>query len=577
MKQGGGKSRVTHNKKEYTFEIKEEISLPAKTLNVEDYVVKLKEFDSVYHNEELIIHGQLIESVIYQLEGGTKEAKVEKPNFKYFLPLSEQSSQLEYKLNLDIEQIQYKFKSTAYQKQTLVSNIKLKLIITVFPPLNSLDSLASNIYKNLETKKLILNKFLAEKETNLLIKQKLKLAANIERIFECKANLKKVKVEKIEEEVMITGQIIYQVLALNNQGQVKHYEIIEPFRETTYFKKTNPGAQLLAQNQISDLEFVKLEDTLEVMLVVNAVLTAYQEVEMSIYTNSTGQRGEQIKVKQEINNLHEEWMLTDELILDISYKELIEMKGQVVNVEVELISNKIIVSGELSYELYYIDLHGQEKNKNFNLNFNKLLKCQGTREGLEFKYQLKVKELQPELKQGRLILKTFLKLVGNLREEVLTKVVTEQNGIISQSVLDSFLVERVLKVDKLELLLPYELYLGRYAKQVQDIDIKIINPEGKLLTGSLLYSCQLKSIINFIDYNDIEQEITKIENINELLPTEINIKEANLDISPQIKYIDYELSNAGEKLLLKVVLKCPYKILERVRLPILTKKVSVAD
>ncbi|SJZ74820.1 DUF3794 domain-containing protein [Selenihalanaerobacter shriftii] len=583
MKQGGKIDNVTHTKREYTFQITEEINLPESLLQVQDFVIKLKKFNSMCCQDKLLIEGELTEKVIYQSKANAKETKIEKPTFKYFLDISNLSLDLDYKLDLEIKQFKYKLKDNNDKEQILAADIEfeLKLIIFELEPsslkvknINSLDASSIKQSNYLKARRLILNKVLAEEVAKILIRQELDLRDEVEKVFDLNTKLINVNGEAINKKVLISGIICYQVLALTKRGEVKYLEVNKSFKETISFKNIGLDAELQIQSKVKDLEFAEENGKLKLVMVIQVSITALQAVEVSLYINPTGQYGELIKAKEEINNLEEEWMLEEELGMTEPYQKLIEIKGEVTASKTELVTDKIIISGQLLYELFYIDQNGQEKIKTFNSNFYKLLNLKGAKKGLELDYQLSVSDLQANLTKGELYIKVFLKFIGGLNRELIIQAVTNQYKGLKQSTWDYFLVDRVLKVDHEEVLVPSENYLTRYAKQIKEVKIQILKSKSKLLADSFLFSCKLKYFINFIDQNNVEQEITSIEDVYQLFTTKINNKEANIELASKLKYIDYELNDSGEKLILKTVLDCNYKILERVQLPILVKKIN---
>lgn len=556
-------------KKEYNFQLKEEIELPQESIEVEDFLIKLKEFDSTYRCEKLLIEGELMESVIYVTTKGDRQAQVEKINFRHFLSITDSNISQDCKFDLDISQIKYKFKENLQKR--LIATMDFKLIVWTMQFNSTKNSLQPT---NLKTRKLILDKFLTRKKFGVLVEQKLNLTGQFQKVFDLNSKLINFKSKKMKDKILFKGLIEHEVLALNQEGEVKHLEFKREIEETAHFSQISPEVELIVKGEIKDLEFIKLAKQLKVMMVIQAVVTAYQEVVVSVYTDASGQKGKLIKAKQARNNLQEKWMIENEFELTMTYRDLIEIKGRVVTVQTELIDNKVIVSGQLVYDLYYIDQQGKEKRERFNSNFHKLLPCSSAKADLLLDYELQINQLQSELKENQLNIKVILVFKGRLEEELITQVITKEFEYLQQSSLENFLVKKVLEIGQEKFLVPFEFYLARYAKLIKEVKIEFVNTKSKLLNESFLFSCQLKIIINFIDKKDTEQEIIKTKNIYKLFTIQVELDSASLQLIPKVKHIESELNDSGEKLSLKGVLCLDYQILARSKLSILTKMIS---
>jgi hypothetical protein len=568
------------NKKEYNFSLAEKIDLPGEINQIEDLLVKVKKIDSKFHREKLSINGELIESVIYLTGVGSKEAKVERVNFKHFLADDELDLDQNYKVELDIEQIQYKLKDTDKDEKALIIKIEFQLILLIIDSSGLLFHSASSYppsFKNVEVKRLILKKFLSSEEDEILIKEEWDLISEAVRVFDLRAKLIEIRSKKVKTQILIKGLILYEILLLTDAGDIKYVEFKKPFKENGNFREVKFDVELMTNSKIKELEFIESRGKVRIISVVQVSITTYQEVEVSLYTNPTRQGNELIKAKQEVNCLQEEWLEKDKLKVDLDYQELIELKGRVTDIKEELIADKVILSGKFIYELYYIDKQGKKKRKEFNSNFHRLLLFTGSNNELKLDYQLQITDLQSSLKDKQLKIKTFLKFVGRLDRELLVCPLTRQSNLLENGVLNYFLVERILEIDQEKFLFSYEIYLKRYAEQIQKVGIEIIDFNSKLLNEVFLFSCQLKYFISFIDKNDIEEEVTELRNVYQIFSIKNVNEEVNLDLTPEIEYIDYDLIASGEKLFSKAVINLQYQIAEDVKIPILVKNISEQD
>ncbi|MCK8824981.1 hypothetical protein [Fuchsiella alkaliacetigena] len=423
----------------------------------------------------------------------------------------------------------------------------------------------------LQSRKLILNRFTGSKEVNFLIKAKLNLDIEVEKVVDLEIKILDLKEEIIQEQLLITASVIYRFSVLKQSGKLKYLEERGEFQKSVYLSDLSIDTEILNQLQIKGWDFINGKNLL-LLTVFVANLTLYRPEEVTVYT---AQQGKLIKTKERLKTLNKSWLIEDCFTLGIIYRQLVELHSRVVKSKVKIIADQAIVSGQLSFELYYIDQNGQEKRLNLKSQFNKLLSLSSV-EGANtnFEYRLEVIEIKAMLKNDKLILRPLLKIVSSLQRQLLVKVATKQKESLKKLKLDCFLVDRVLINNQQKLLLINEMYLTRYAKQIQELRVKIDSYDQQLLASAFLLECRLKYTIQFIDQQGTVQQMNKEQITEQLISLKNKKRElegSKLNLSIKVSPLDFELSHSGEEIVAKTALEVRYCLFKKERVTLLIK------
>lgn len=355
--------------------------------------------------------------------------------------------------------------------------------------------------------------------------------------------------EIIEDRVIVEGRVHNQILYITEEDLVRYHQKEVEFSTLLDMPGVKSGMDVRINAVIKGDNTELLEEGSLIrqkgLLDIHVLVEKREELFVELGSK------EPVVVDRIVGENNNQTIIEGLLELEIPAFKIIDTEAQLEDISIKLLTDKIIVEGNIKEEIYFIDQKGIECYCKKKLSFTQVIDLIGVRPGMDINLDSEIEDIEYNLSDDGIELsqRIVIDSLAKVTDKVEINLKFDSEG---QEVRLSKLINKTKKEILEEVFIPLDIP----AVKIKSINVEVIDIESELMTDIVILTGRLKQNIYFIGEDNIErhqQEITSIDMFLELpgvSPTGVDV-----DVEPRIQFVKPILASDGEKLKEKIVLK----------------------
>src|SRR5690554_310275 len=323
-----------------------------------------------------------------------------------------------------------------------------------------------------------------------------RLPAPAVKIRNITGEIRDITTEIIPDKVIIQGILHKQVFFVGTDGVIRHFAEDIPF--STFIEV--PGAELGMNVQVhpvvEKILFRLAEDGRSVFQKI--IIEVFIKVTQFIQTGLELGEGPLLLLPTVTGEATKQHLLENIVILDIPAEKVDEIRGELRDLQVEVIPDKVIVQGLVHKQIFFVDQGNLARHQEEEVPFSLFLDIPGAEPGMEVQVHPVIEKiffelLSPEEVREKVIIEVFVKVTEMIQERFRTG-----DGPL-------FKVEQVIGEGQEQLLKESVLELEHPAIKVREIVGEVRNVSAQVIPDKVIIQGILHKQIFFISTDNIER------------------------------------------------------------------------
>ncbi len=381
----------------------------------------------------------------------------------------------------------------------------------------------------------------------------------------------KIKVEVIEDKVIIEGELVNQVYYVGDDGIV-YGETLAPqkFTEFVHMDGISPGnhAQVTVRSEDVNFEIIEKESKrrdeeeagaahhkIGTDVKQTAILEIYVKVtdtmKVEVVTDIIGPKIQPFKELVKVQNVVGEGSVQTSVISDVDFetpvKKIVTVDSAFTGINPRVIDDKVVIEGNLHKQIYYIDaVTGAVKEKSVDDSFTQFVDITGARPGMNVQVHPRVEFIDHVIDNNdrttakqTAVIDLFIKVTESVQMEV----VVGADGI--DVLTELFKVENVVGEDADQLTVTADVEFPHPVKKISNIVSNVNINEAKPIEDKVIIKGDLEKHVFYVDQKtSVLREMTiDGENFTHFIHIPGVTPGMNLNVTPRVEYVNIDMSN----------------------------------
>ncbi len=369
-----------------------------------------------------------------------------------------------------------------------------------------------------------------------------------------------VTTEVIQDKVILQGIIHKQVFFVGEDEVVHHQSEDIPFSTFLEIPGAEPGMEVQVDFETPHVEAQLIDEgqILHQKIVFEVFIKVTQIEQIFVETGE----GPVFLIDRVTGENQVQELIESELELDPPAIKISEIEASIVDLETEVINDKVIVQGVIHKQVFFVGEDNLEHHQSEDLPFSSFVDIPGAQPGMHVQVSPVIEHIKAELAAGGelLLQEIVLELFVKVTESVQVQLVLGEDSLLKLPQVVGENVIQTLKESTFELPQP--------AIKIREIDTFVQELEAVVIENKVILQGIIQKQIFFIDEDNVERHQ------EEILPFSLFIDipgaEPGMEavVFPTIEHVKAELNEAGTLLHQKIVLEFLVKVTETVQVTV---------
>lgn len=375
------------------------------------------------------------------------------------------------------------------------------------------------------------------------------IKATVEAVHEAVLPLRAIKVrnvtgeirnivtEIIPNKVIVQGVVHEQLFFVGTDNLVHHLADDIHFSTFLDIPGAQPGmnAQVLAR--IEDI-ITELADNGQ-SIIKKIIIEVFVKVTETVQVNLAIGDGPTLLLKEVIGENTAQTLIEADVALEYPAIKVDEITGDIRNLEVEVIKDKVIIQGILHKQIFFVDTNNLERHQMEELPFSLFVDVPGAVPGMDVQIQSRIEAIffnliSETILRQKAVLEFFVKVTENVRQQVVVG-----NGPL-------FKVEEFVGENTVQDLSETTITLPVAAVKVREIVAQLRNLVTHVIHDKVIVQGIIHKQIFFISTENIERHLAEDIPFSLFLDIPGAVPGDNVHIKPIIEAIFFDLISPTE-------------------------------
>jgi|GEM_PF-206633 len=323
-----------------------------------------------------------------------------------------------------------------------------------------------------------------------------RLPAAAVKIRNITGEIRDVTAEIIPDKVIIQGVIHKQVFFVGVDGVIRHFAEDIPFSTFIDVPGAEPGMNVQVHPIIEKILFRLAADGRSVLQKI--ILEIFVKVTEFVQVGLEINEGPLLLLPSVVGEASKQHLVEEIVELDPPAEKVDEIRGELRDLQVEIIPDKVIIQGIIHKQIFFVDRNNLARHQEEEVPFSMFLDLPGAEPGMDVQVHPVIEKIifelvsPVELRQ-KVIIEVFVKVTEKIQERVRTG-----DGPL-------FKVEQVIGEGQEQLLKESVIELERPAIKVREIVGEVRNVSAQVIPDKVIIQGILHKQIFFITRDNIER------------------------------------------------------------------------
>lgn len=323
-----------------------------------------------------------------------------------------------------------------------------------------------------------------------------RLPAPAVKIRNITGEIRDITTEIIPDKVIIQGILHKQVFFVGTDGVIRHFSENIPFSTFIEIPGAEPGMNVQVHPVVEKILFRLADNGRSVIQKI--ILEIFIKVTQFIQTGLELGEGPLLLLPAVTGEATKQHLVENIVKLDTPAEKVDEIRGELRDLQVEVIPDKVIVQGIVHKQIFFVDRRNLARHQEEEIPFSLFLDVPGAEPGMEVQVHPVIEKiffelLSPDEVREKVIIEVFVKVTEVIQERVQTG-----DGPL-------FKVEQVIGEGQEQLLKESLVELDRPAIKVREIVGDVRNVSAQVIPDKVIIQGILHKQIFFIGTDNIER------------------------------------------------------------------------
>ena len=323
-----------------------------------------------------------------------------------------------------------------------------------------------------------------------------RLPAAAVKIRNITGEIRDITAEIIPDKVIIQGTIHKQVFFVGTDGVIRHFAEDIPFSTFIDLPGAEPGMNVQVHPVIEKILFRLAADGRSVLQKI--ILEIFVKVTEFVQVGLEINEGPLLLLPSVVGEATKQHLIEETVELDPPAEKVDEIRGELRDLQVEIIPDKVIVQGIIHKQIFFVDRNNLARHQEEEVPFSMFLDLPGAEPGMDVQVHPVIEKIFFELVspvelQQKVIIEVFIKVTEKIQERVRTG-----EGPL-------FKVEQVIGEGQEQLLKESVIELERPAIKIREIVGEVRNISAQVIPDKVIIQGILHKQIFFITTDNVER------------------------------------------------------------------------
>lgn len=323
-----------------------------------------------------------------------------------------------------------------------------------------------------------------------------RLPAPAVKILNITGEIRDVTAEIIPDKVIIQGIIHKQVFFVGTDGVIRHFAENIPFSTFIDVPGAEPGMNVQVHPVIEKILFRLAADGRSVQQ--RIILEIFVKVTEFVQVGLEIGEGPLLLLPSVVGEATKQHLIEETVELDTPAEKVDEIRGELRDLQVEIIPDKVIVQGIIHKQIFFVDRNNLARHQEEEVPFSMFLDLPGAEPGMDVQVHPVIEKILFELVSPvelvqKVIIEVFVKVTEKIQERIRTG-----DGPL-------FKVEQVIGEGQEQLLKESVFELDRPAIKVREIVGEVRNVCAQVIPDKVIIQGILHKQIFFITTDNVER------------------------------------------------------------------------
>lgn len=377
--------------------------------------------------------------------------------------------------------------------------------------------------------------------------------------------VRNVTAEVIKDKVIVQGIVHKQIFFVTFDNIVRHFAEDVPFSTFIEIPGAEPGMNAQVHPRIEKILFHLTDDGLfvrqKIILEIFVKVTQFAQVGLELGT------GPLLLLPRVVGEGTKQELVENILTLAVPALKVDEIRGEIRNIETEVIPDKVVVQGIIHKQIFFVDLDNNARHQAEEVPFSLFLDLPGVTPGVDLQVHPRIEGiffelLSPTELRQKVVVEVFVKATENIQERV----------AIGTGPL--FKVQQVIGEGEQQVLNETVLTLERPAIKVREIFGEIRNVVAEVIPDKVIIQGVIHKQIFYIGEDNIEYHQAEDRRFSLFIDVPGAAPGLNVTVRPRIETILFNLE-AETVLRQKVIVFINAIVTETIQVPLVTGDFSL--
>ncbi len=235
--------------------------------------------------------------------------------------------------------------------------------------------------------------------------------------------IRDITTEIIPDKVIVQGILHKQVFFVGTDGVIRHLAEDIPFSTFIEIPGAEPGMNVQVHPVVEKILFRLADDGRSVSQKI--ILEIFIKVTQFIQTGLEMGEGPLLLLPAVIGEATKQHLVENIVVLDTPAEKVDEIRGELRDLQVEIIPDKVIVQGIIHKQIFFVDRRNLARHQEEEIPFSLFLDVPGAEPGMEVQVHPVIEKiffelLSPEEVREKVIIEVFVKVTEVIQEHVRT-------------------------------------------------------------------------------------------------------------------------------------------------------------
>jgi len=386
--------------------------------------------------------------------------------------------------------------------------------------------------------------------------QQIELEVPAQKIKEIDAEVQNITYDIITDKIIVQGVIHKQIFYVGTDDVVHHQREDMPFSTFIDVPGATPGMDAQINTQIEHIGFELSPDGTE--LNQKVVLEIFAKITEMVQVNIEEAAGGSLyKTEVVIGEDSKQEIIENDFTLDIPAIKVADITAEIRDLEVDVITDKVIIQGTLHKQIFFVGEDNVEYHQAEDVLFSLFVDIPGAEEGMNVQVHPQIEHITANLTSPtnlhqRVIIDFFVKVTETQQLNL-----TLGEGPLMK-------LDRVIGEDVVQTMKVNDITLERPAIKVKDIDVTLRDVQGTVISNKVVVQGTIHKQIFYVGTDDVEYHQGEDVSFSTFVDIPGAAPGMDVNIEGVVEHVKAELLNQTT-LHQKVVVELAVKVTEEVQ------------